>query len=315
MRVLITGGRGYIGSSLLRHLTTAGGFSGTIASRVPQTLTDLPQDWCAATIDWTDPGQLLRLCRDHEAIVHLAAGGEAEGEADPEAALRETGLATLRLVEAAARANIRRLVSLSTAKVYGQNPAGVVDESTVPRPITAYAITHRLAEDYVLAAHDRKRLTGVVLRLSNAIGPPPSDTSSAWTTLCCDLCRQATTRGRIVLTGTGEAWRNLIAMNEVARAINHVLTLDQATLGDGLFNLGGPHCEQIIKLAGRVARRCEAVLGHRPEIERPAGIGAGTNPAVKLDYRSDRLAVTGFVAADLTDAAIDATLRCPPPGV
>src|SRR5262245_32752221 len=66
---------------------------------------------------------------------------------------------------------LRRFIYMSTAKVFGSNPTGVIDELSLPRPASHYAITHRLAEDYVLAAHDKQRVEGVVMRLPTCVSP------------------------------------------------------------------------------------------------------------------------------------------------
>jgi len=73
----------------------------------------------------------------------------------------------------------------------------------VPRPVHPYAITHHAAEDFVLAAHDEKRLMGYVIRLSNGFGAPAHAGVDRWTLLVNDLCRQAVQTRQLILRSAG----------------------------------------------------------------------------------------------------------------
>ena len=116
-----------------------------------------------------------------DAIVHLAAMNEMDCARDPAAALEVNTALTLRLLNAAVAAGVRRFVYLSTAHVYGAPLRGHIDERALPRPVHPYAITHRAAEDFVLAAFDAGRIEGVVLRLSNGVGAPAHAAVDRWT--------------------------------------------------------------------------------------------------------------------------------------
>lgn len=306
-RVLITGGLGYVGGRVATHLMSAGTpvrlTSRRSGGRTPA--------WAAgaeiAALSLPADGPLDHLCDGADAVVHLAAANEHTSAADPERAILVNGLGTLQVLEAAGRMGVARFVYVSTAHVYGAPLAGRLDEGTVPRPVHPYAISHRLAEDVVLAAHDRGGLSGVVLRLSNGIGAPADAGVDRWTLIGNDLCRQAVAERALTLRSAGLQRRNLIALADVARAIAHVLALPAEACGDGLFNLGGGQSPTMRALADRIAARCEAVLGDRPQVRTgPAGANDTDAP---LDYRSGKLRATGFVPDDDIDGEIDATLR------
>ena len=246
-------------------------------------------------------------CEGADAVVHLAAVNEIVSAAEPETAVMVNTLGALRALRAAERSGVRRFIFFSTAHVYGTPLQGVITEQTPARPVHPYAITHRGAEDFVLAAHDAGRIEGVVVRLSNGFGAPASPDVDRWTLLSNDLCRQAVVEGTLTLRSPGLQWRDFVALEDVARATHHLMRIDRGQLQNGLFNLGGKRAIQVFDLARRIADRAKTVLGVCPEISRPEpspGHGSGD----PLDYRIDKLEATGFALVGDMDAEIDATL-------
>ena len=303
-RVLVTGGSGYIGGRLVRALLSDATFSVTIAGRLARPSQSGVQPMA---VDWNNPASLDAACRAQDMVVHLAAMNEQDCERDPVLALRSNGLATLMLLRAAQSAGVRRFVYLSTSKVFGANPTGTIDELSVPRPENHYAITHRLAEDYVLAAHDKGQLQGIVLRLSNSLGAPADPDVNAWMLIANDFCCQAATTKRIALKSSGLAWRNFIAMADTVAAVRHALTMSPDLLSDGLFHLGGPEILRIWDLALRIAGRADKMFEQSTKVERTSQQPAAAHRM--LDWRIDKLTSTGWRATKALDDEIDGTLQ------
>lgn len=303
-RVLVTGGYGYIGGRLVQALSADATFSVTVAGRLVRR--SLPGVLTMA-VDWHNPASLDAACRAQDAVVHLAAMNEQDCEKDPVLALRSNGLATLMLLQAARLAGVRRFVYLSTSKVFGTNPTGTIDELSVPRPNNHYGITHRLAEDYVLAAQENRLIQGVVLRLSNSFGAPAEPSVNAWMLIANDLCRQAATTKQIALKSSGLAWRNFIAMADTVAAIRHALTMSPDLLSDGLFHLGGPETLRIWDLALRIAGRADRIFEQSTQIQRASD--RSTTVHRKLKWQTEKFVSTGWKAKKALDEEIDATLK------
>ena len=304
--VLLTGGLGYLGGRLACALVAAG-HQVCCGTRRPGAVAP---DWLPGvpmvTLDWASTEALTEACRGVDCIIHLAAMNEVESARDPVGALEMNGLASLRLLEAAKVAGVRRFIYFSTAHVYGAPLQGDIDEATLPRPVHPYAITHKVAEDFVLAAHDRKQIEGVVIRLSNGFGAPVTPDVDRWTLLVNDLCRQAATSGELRLNSAGAQLRDFITLGDVARAVNHLLQLDAGQLADGLFNLGGGKAMSILEMTERIAARWHVMTGRDIAIVRPAGDGV---PPPALNYRCEKLAATGFALTGQVDREIDDTLQ------
>jgi UDP-glucose 4-epimerase len=306
--VLITGAFGYVGGRVAMHLASCGHSLrlGTRAAGIalPETLRQSRVTAC----DLFDEKQLDAACRDVQCVVHLASINENASAADPVMALHVNGSGTLRMLAAAARAGVSRFIYLSTAHVYGAPLSGRISEATLPRPLHPYAISHRVAEDFVLAAHDRRVLDGIVMRLSNGCGAPARAGVDRWTLLVNDLCRQAAGSRRMVMRSPGLDTRDFITLEDTARAVAHFIGLDRTQLGDGLFNVGSGASLPVFAVAELIAGRCAAVLGFAPAIERPAAPATATALAA-LDYRIDKLRATGFAPRARLQDEIDATLR------
>ncbi len=306
-KVLITGGFGYVGGRVAQALASKG-FEVYLGTRQGnrQVPPWLPQARVVG-LDWGSMQALTQTCSGMEQVVHLAAMNEHECLQDPILAMEVNGVASVRLLQAAMTADVRRFVYFSTAHVYGAPLVGRIDEQTLPRAQHPYAITHKVAEDFVLAAHNQKRIEGLVMRLSNGFGAATHASVNRWTLIGNDLCRQAVQQRKLVLKSSGLQWRDFVTLHDVGAAVAHLSGLDRGQIGDGLFNLGGEAPLRMIDIAQRISARCQAVLGFQPVLERPPPAAGEEYPT--LDYRIDKLKATGFVPTGSVDDELDATLR------
>ena len=305
-RVLITGGFGYVGGRIAVELANSHEWIVRLGSRKTQDKPSWLPEAETVAMDVLEPSSLLAAMADVQAVVHLVAMNENECVVDPGRAVLINTLGTLNVLQAAIAAGVKRFIFFSTAHVYGAPLVGNIDEQTLPRPLHPYAITHRAAEDFVLAAHDQKKISGIVVRLSNGFGAPTHPEVDRWTLLVNDLCRQAVHNRKLVLRSSGLQQRNFITLADVGRATGHLLGLNQMECGDGLFNLGGDHSLLVWDMVQRISRRCESTLGYLPGIERPEP--SPDEQADFLNYCSDKLQKTGFAPRGNLDEEIDRTL-------
>lgn len=305
-KVLLTGGLGYVGGRVALALNEAGHVVRCGTRHAGLSAPVWFPNMQMTHLDWGSLESLGLACQGVDCVVHLAAMNEVESATDPVGALEMNGVASLRLLEAAKAVGVRRFIYFSTAHVYGAPLQGDIDETTLPRPVHPYAITHKVAEDFVLAAHDRKQIEGVVIRLSNGFGAPVTPDVDRWTLLVNDLCRQAATTGELRLNSAGTQLRDFLTLGDVARAVDHLLRLDAGQLADGLFNLGSGKAMSILEMTERIAARWQVLTGRDIAIVRPVGDGV-LPPA--LNYHCEKLAATGFMLTSQVDREIDDTLQ------
>lgn len=305
--VLVTGGFGYVGGRVAQELARQGWTVrlGTRHRAAPPTW--LPHAEVAGELDLLSDAACERACAGVQAVVHMAATNEIDSGARPLEAAEVNTTGAIRLLLAAERVRVPRFLYFSTAHVYGAPLQGTLTEETLPRPAHPYAISHKGAEDWVLAARDKRTLEGIVVRFSNGMGSPAHPDVNRWTLVFNDLCRQAVQNRRLTLLSSGVQLRDFVTLADAGAAVAHLLALPRETAGDGLFNLGGKTPLRILDAALRVQERCEAILGFTPPLTRPDPKPGETS--LPLDYRIDKLEATGFRLTGDINTEIDATLR------
>lgn len=305
MRILITGGLGFIGGRLGQYLHQAG-HQVVLGSRSASS----PPNWLpyaeVVKVDWNDDYALEKICNRVEVVIQAAGVNAQDCATDPVTALEINGLSTARLLEAASHAGVRRFIYLSTAHVYASPLIGVVSEDTCPRNLHPYATSHLAGENVVLSANQRGQIEGVVLRLSNAFGAPMHKEVNCWMLLVNDLCRQAVTERRLTLQTAGLQRRDFVTLEDFGRALSHVIDLHKEKLGDGIFNVGGNWAPRVIDMVKLIQSRCSVVLGFTPDIIFPEPAKGVVQ--LDLDYRTNKLIASGFKLSGNVEAEIDATL-------
>jgi len=306
--VLITGGLGYVGGRIANAFQKDSNYFTLLSTRQSD---PTPPAWIERgkmiSLNLLSDDDLNFACQGVEYIVHLASINEIECLENPEQALLINGLGTLKLLQAAERAGVKRFIYFSTAPVYGKL-VGKITENTLPIPIHPYAITHRIAEDFVIASHEQRKMQGIVIRLSNGFGVPMNANVNRWTLIANDLCRQAVTTGKLVLRSSGVQRRDFITLEDVGRAVQHVIRLPELNISNPVFNLGGENPMRILDLAEQIAGRCTRVLGYTPPIILP-DVDDANEKSLPLDYCIDKLKSTGFSILGNIDSEIDATLQ------
>lgn len=291
MRILITGGLGFVGGRVAVYLAKQG-HKIVLGSRKATSPPAWLQQAEVAHINYDDSTSLELSCKGVDVLIHAAGMNAQECLADPVAGLAFNGLATARIVSAAIGAGVQRIVYLSTAHVYASSLVGTINEDTCPHNLHPYATSHHAGEQAVLGASQREDIEGIVLRLSNAFGAPMDKGVNCWMLLVNDLCRQLVDTQQMVLRSTGLQRRDFVPLADVCGAIAHLLVLPARQLGKGLFNVGGAWAPTVWEMACLIGERCEAILGFSPQLVRttpfPGEFGAG------LEYRLDALLQTGF---------------------
>ena len=291
MRILITGGFGFVGGRLGQHLQRVG-HQVVLGSRTLHPKPDwLPEADIVCT-EWNVPDTLERICSNVDIVVHTAGMNAQDCSSDPVAALEFNGLATARLVKAATNKGVKRFIYISTAHVYSAPLTGEINETTCLRNLHPYAATHRAGEDALFGLLENENMKGVVLRLSNAFGSPAHKDVNCWMLLVNDLCKQAVQSGKITLRSSGLQIRDFISMKEVCRVVEYIICCDLVCCQSNVFNVGSGMSQSVLDMAKLIQQRCKTILGSEIELHRP-------EPRVGeklqyLKYCTDGLSEIGF---------------------
>jgi UDP-glucose 4-epimerase len=248
MRLLVTGGAGYIGSVVARHLL-ADGHDVVVLDNLKQGhRSAVPPESRLVVADLLDQHAVRELLAEgFDAVLHFAALAlVAESVSHPERYYRSNIGGTLNLLEAMTEANVERLVFSSTCAVYGQPDEIPIRESAPTRPTNPYGAS-KLAVDRMIGdfcvAHG---LGAVSLRYFNVAGASDGvgEDHDPETHLIPNILRTVLGINAVVeIFGTdyptpdGTAIRDYIHVHDLAVA--HLLALDGVRAGEHrIFNLG-----------------------------------------------------------------------------
>lgn len=293
MKILITGGFGYLGGRLGQYLANESSNQIYLGTRIKK---KSPR-WCSSAVvvetNWQDPESLSLSTKGIDTVIHTAGMNAKDCADNPELALAFNGGATAALLDAAVKNNVKRFIYLSTAHVYSSPLSGIITENLEPKNKHSYATSHLAGELELKKKIERKEIEGVSIRLSNSFGAPTDVKANCWMLLANDLCKQGILKNKMILNSSGNQRRDFIALSEVCRAINYLINLESDKIGDGLFNLGGEWCPTIKEMTELIASRVEVITNTRPQVEYKQ---EGNELVPPFKYDISKLVATGFVS-------------------
>jgi len=304
--VLITGGLGCLGGGLAKHLVNTGFRVLVGSSRQNAQLPEKLKQCSLVCTDFGDLEKLNKVCAEADYVIHLAAVNAQLSERDPELAKRVNSFGTKNLIKASIQNEVKYFLYFSTAHVYGSPLIGQIDENTEVRPLHPYALTHKLAEDFLLSAIESGKINGNIIRLSNSIGLPVVKEANCWMLFTNDACRQAIIHRRIAINANPSDERDFITMDSVYKIVQYFL-LHYPSINDPIFNVGSGITHSLMQMAEIIACRCEALFGYSPQITYSK---EKLIKSSKLTYKVDKLT---SLMHDITDndlsSAIDEILK------
>ena len=254
MRVLITGGSGFIGSHL------AESFQGEAEVRVLDNmatghggnLSGLEVDLRRGSI--LDEVALQGAMVGVDYVFHLAAMVSVPLSVhEPLVCEDVNGVGVIRVLEAAAQAGVKKVFYASSAAIYGDNPTVPKTEAMLPEPKSPYAITKLQGEHWCRFYDGESRVKTAALRFFNVFGPR-QDPHGAYAAAVPIFIERALKGEPITIFGDGSATRDFIYVKDIVAAIRHV-TLNPELTGVRNAGYGGTTtikdlAEKIIELAG-----------------------------------------------------------------
>ncbi len=298
MRVLVTGGAGFIGSHVVEH------FQGMAEVRVldnlrsgyRHNLAGLDVEFMQGSI--LDPDAVRRAVAGVDYVFHLAAMiSVPESMEKPIECVETNTTGTLHVLRAAADAGVRKLCLSSSAAIYGDNPEVPKRETMPPEPKSPYAVTKLSGEYYCDMFAREGWLQTACLRYFNVFGPR-QDPGSQYAAAVPIFVSRALRGEPIDIFGDGEQTRDFIYVKDIAAANAHFAFGNHT----GVYNVayGGritinDLAERIVALTGSASR-----IRHLPE--RPGDV-KHSRAAI------DRLRRTGYSSASDFEGGLAATIE------
>lgn len=227
MRILITGGAGFIGSNLVHHLNRERPDDEVVV------LDDLSTGYRANLDDArcrliqgsiTDADLVLDAMRDVDAVVHLAAiPSVPRSVLDPRRSHDANITGTLVVLEAARERGVPYLVTASSSSVYGSNPAMPKRETDWTAPMSPYAVTKLAAEAYTIAYQHSYDMATLAFRFFNVYGPRQA-ADHAYAAVVPRFIDRALAGRPLPVEGDGGQSRDFTHVDSVCAAITRAVT-------------------------------------------------------------------------------------------
>ncbi len=246
MRILVTGGSGFIGSWVVREALSRGHRVAVLDLRAPG------EGVMHLQADIMEPGRLP----PGDAVVHLAAVSDArQCKRDPVRCIEVNVLGTARILEAASDAGYGLLALGSTEWLYALSPEEEVDEETplTLRPRDPYIASKFMAEQALWSLCPHMGMDCLSIRIGNPIGPGEREGL-----LHREVVRRLLSGEEIVVFGRGEQRRQYLHVSDLARGI--VMALERGA--SGILNLTGLESISVMEVIENISE----LLGVRPRL-------------------------------------------------
>ena len=240
MRVLVTGGAGYVGSTLVPLLLDQGHEVRVLDSLLHggESLLGI---WVHPRFEFVrgdvrDQATVREAVAGMDAVVHLAAiVGDPACAREPTLARAVNLDGSLSLLEESRRAGVQRFIFASTCSNYGRmaDPTTLVDESSELAPVSLYAETKVAVERALLDTRDN-HIVATPLRFATVFGVSPR---MRFDLTVNEFTAELLTRRRLKVFGE-QFWRPYVHVRDAARGIGRVLEAPAEVVKHTVFNVG-----------------------------------------------------------------------------
>jgi nucleoside-diphosphate-sugar epimerase len=311
VNVLVTGGAGYVGSTLVPQLL-AGGHRVRVLDVLLHGGQGLLGVWTDPAFEFRrgdirDPRMVREAVRGMDMVVHLAAiVGDPACARNSELARAVNLDASVALIQACRQAGVGRLVFASTCSNYGRmaDTDAYLEESSALAPVSLYAETKVAVEQAVLeGACDG--FCATPLRFATVFGVSPR---MRFDLTVNEFTAELLTTGKLVVFGE-QFWRPYVHVRDAARAILAVLDADPAAVSGEVFNVGATEenyqKQQLVELIRPCVPRADVEYVHRAEDPRDYRVSF-TKIRERLGFEITRRVPDGIreVAALITSGVI-----------
>ena len=234
MRILVTGGAGFIGGHLVERLAGEGHELLVVDDLSTGSVEHLPPPARLVESDFAAPAALAAVAAFRPAaIVHLAAQIDAAASVvDPLADARTNVLSTLALLEACRALEARpRVVFASSAAVYPEGVPLPAREAAAGSPATPYGVAKLAVEHYLACYRSAHRLSSLALRFANVYGPRQGARAEGGVVAIFARALASDRRARIF--GDGRQTRDFVHVADVVDALMRAL----GSAAQGSFNV------------------------------------------------------------------------------
>ena len=283
MRVLVTGGAGFIGTHLVKELHARGHYVRVLDNLSSGDPSALPRAVNFNRGDVGDIPKLWSVLQDIDVVFHLAARVSVPASVLYPKEYNEVNVGgTVAVLEACRDVGVKRVILASSATVYGDHVRQPVTEEMQTRPAVPYAVSKLAAENYLFTIGQLSGFQTVALRIFNAYGPgqphPPSHPP-----VIPEFMQQVLGKGSLVVFGDGSQTRDFVYIDDVVAAL--VCALESPDIDQQIINVGSGQETTISELIHQIGR----TVSIKPSVLYNAGAPSGIARLVADTSKAKRL--------------------------
>lgn len=260
VRVLVTGGAGFIGTELVKQLLEKR-YRVRVADDLSKLEAKVPADCEFFKVDLTDKNEALRAMEGVDVCIHLAAkiGGIGYFHKYPATILSENNKMYSSVFEAAVAKKIKRIIYLSSSMVFESTknfPSREDDMLIIPPPVSSYGFSKLVGEWYCKSFQEEFGLNYTIVRPFNAYGineAPGEEVGYAH--VIPDLIKKILSgQYPLELLGDGQQTRCFTHVSDIAKGI--ILAMESQKGENEDFNIGSEKEMMMIDLARLLWEKC-----------------------------------------------------------
>jgi UDP-glucose 4-epimerase len=263
--ILISGATGLLGSRLLVELRK--NYDVWILTSKDSIAADLNIE-PERVFNWRnlENGQLPM--DDIDVIIHSSGLNSTDSSANPKLSYEVNLMNTQKLIDLCEKSSKKKaFIYFSTIHVYSDFLISSYQEDSPTLNFHPYASSHRAAENSILFANSRKKINGVVLRLSNAFGHPVIPETNCWGLLVNDLCRQAIVNQSLKLKSNGKQRRVYFSISWFIELVKQIILADFESFNGILMNVGSERKLSGIEIAESINFQVKRLFNINLDIE------------------------------------------------
>ena len=272
MKVLVTGGAGFIGSHLVEKLLAAGDRVRVVDDLSTGKRENLVRHEALEFIegDIRDAGLIDRCAKQMDAVVHLAAVASVQASMDDPVRTHQVYFdGTLNLLEASRRQGIKRFIYACSAAVYGDTETIPVPEEAIPKPLSPYAIDKLSGEHYLLHYYRAYGLAATSFRFFNIFGPR-QDPSSPYSGVISIFVERLMRNQPITVFGDGAQTRDFVYVADLADLLAR--SAHGMEGNGGVFNVGTGKRHSLLQLLTNLEKISGKIIERHHKPARPGDI-------------------------------------------
>lgn len=314
MKVLITGGSGYLGGRISEFLADLNYDVSILVRKVPPQSEQWLQkfsDVLLGDIKSIDIQKSI-IEKQFDAILYTISLDHHQSEKDISNTISTNVTPLWNLLDLISKTSynsLKKFIYFSTQQVYGKLSTQLVNENSNLNPVNNYGLTHLMGEQICQLYSKKLKNKFINLRISNGYGYPIFNSCNCWTLVINDFCKTAIEKKEIKLLSDGSPVRDFISISNICRIIQYLLEIPNEKIEYNCYNIGSGNSLTILELAHIVADRYNILFNEKIPVILPNKFFSQSSSShqkiEKFKYDTSRITETGFELNDKMNDELD----------